>query len=477
MRAKLALFLTLTTGAVAASQGPPPTAARIVGVVFDSVRFRPMAGAQVRVDTTSLVTTTDADGRFRFDSVPPGERWLRVDAPVVDTLGIMLRSTSMQLRAGETRATELATPTPESFVQRFCGAAWRARGPAALMGRVRDAESGNPAIGVKVSLVWYEIETTAGLRKAPRVREAIVGPDGTYRICGLPAELEGRAQVIRGTLTSGDVPIAFGSDVLALRSMSIAGPDDVIAVAPATDSGGAAGPPPPPRVLGSARLTGRVLDKVRQPIAGARVQLEGTARAIDTRANGEFTLDSLPPGTQTVSVRKLGYAPAEVAVDLASRDTRSVTLEMGDFVPVLETVRVSAERERALDGVGYQRRKRVGSGWYLDGRELEGHKASLHFSDVLRTAPGILIQRGAGDRQYITSARDPANGCVAIWIDGSPWQQMQPGDVDDFVRPYELAAIEVYSPMSTPSEYQQLKRGNCSTVVVWTERRLDRIKR
>ena len=99
-------------------------------------------------------------------------------------------------------------------MERFCGAAWRARGPTALMGRVRDAESGNPAVGAKVSLVWYEIDVASGpIRRSPRVREATVGPDGIYRICGLPAELKGRAQVIRGGLTSGDVPVTFGADV------------------------------------------------------------------------------------------------------------------------------------------------------------------------------------------------------------------------------------------------------------------------
>lgn len=441
-----------------------------------------MSGARIRLDTTSHATITDGDGRFRLDSIPPGEHYLRVDYPVLDTLGILLRTTTMTLHAGETRVAQMGTPSPESLVQRFCSEAWRARGPAALMGKVRDAESGNPAVGVKVSLVWYEIEMAGTLRRAPRVREAVVAPDGIYRICGLPAQLDGKAQVIRGNLTSGDVPISFGEDVLALRSMSIAEPDAVIAAAPPPDSsaapGRAAAPqaPQPPRLVGTARLTGRILNKVRQPIVGARVQLEGTTRAVDTRADGEFTLDSLPPGTQTVMVRKLGFAPIESAVDLVSRNTKTVTLQLDDFVPVLETVRVNAQRERSLDNVGFARRKRIGSGWYLDGQELEGRKQSLNFSDVLRVAPGIVIQR-SGDRQYIASSRDPMNGCVSVWIDGSQWQQLEPGDIDDFVRPHELAAIEVYSPTTTPAEYQGISRGNCSTVVVWTVRRLDRIKR
>ncbi len=442
-----------------------------------------MAGARIRVDTTDLVAIADGDGRFRIDGIPPGQHHLRVEHPIIDTLGIALRSPTLTYGANDPKVAELATPSPEVLVERLCSAAWRARGPAALMGRVREADSGNPALGAKVSLLWYELEATNALRRVPRVREAAIGPDGTYRICGLPAELEGRVQVVRGALTSGDVAIKFGQNILALRSMSIVA-DEVIAPAPqrvatpaaaATDSANPSVPAVAPnRMPRTARLTGRVLNRASQPIVGARVQLEGTARAADTRGNGEFVLDSLPPGTQTVTVRKLGYAPTELAVDLSSRTTSAITLAMDDFVPVLETVRVSAQRERALDAVGFARRKRVGNGWYMDGRELSNRNAQ-YFSDVLRAAPGIRIQQQGG-RQFITSSRDPINGCVNVWIDGTQWQQMEPGDIDDFVKPSELAAIEVYSSSTTPAEYEGQRRGSCTTVVVWTVRRLDRKK-
>ena len=51
---------------------------------------------------------------------------------------------------------------------------------------------------------------------------------------------------------------------------------------------------------------------------------------------------------------------------------------------------------------------------------------------------------------------------------------MEPGDVDDFVKPYEIAAVEVYSATMTPAEYSTAGRGSCSTIVAWTSRRLDR---
>lgn len=72
----------------------------------------------------------------------------------------------------------------------------------------------------------------------------------------------------------------------------------------------------------------------------------------------------------------------------------------------------------------------------------------------------------------LASSRDP-NGCVSVWIDGTQWQQLEPGDIDDFVKPYELAAIEIYSSSMTPAEFQR-GGSSCMTVVAWTLRRLDR---
>ena len=93
---------------------------------------------------------------------------------------------------------------------------------------------------------------------------------------------------------------------------------------------------------------------------------------------------------------------------------------------------------------------------------------------MLRSAPGIRIQPAGNGRQVVTSTRDPVNGCVNIWVDGSQWQQLEPGDVDDFVKPYELGAIEVYSGTNTPAEYQPVGRSGCTTIVAWTKRKLDR---
>ena len=63
--------------------------------------------------------------------------------------------------------------------------------------------------------MWYDPDPPglpANLRvtkKAPRVREATVGADGTYRLCGLPRAYEGKLQAQRkdGGATA-EVPVA-----------------------------------------------------------------------------------------------------------------------------------------------------------------------------------------------------------------------------------------------------------------------------
>lgn len=382
---------------------------------------------------------------------------------MLDTLGIALRSPVDTYVAGGTLVAELALPSPETIIPMFCSPAWRARGPAALVGKVREADTGVPATNAKVSLVWYELDVSGGVRRAPRVREVTVGADGLYRFCGLPAQLEGKLQVLRGTLTSGDIPIAFGHDLLMLRSMSIA---PAVATTVPGDTAKAAAPV----LIGNARLVGRVVNNAGRPLSGARVQIEGTTRVATSRANGDFVLDSLPAGTQSVSVRLLGYAPVEQPVELSSLEPRNVTIRLADFVPMLEAVRVTAQRERALDQVGFSRRKRSGLGHFLDGDQINTN--ALNFSDVVRIAPGIRVVP-VGQRNMITSARDP-NGCVAVYIDGTMWQQLEPGDIDDFVKPHELAALEIYNATNTPAEFTSARQGSCMTIVAWTVRRLDR---
>jgi hypothetical protein len=270
-------------------------------------------------------------------------------------------------------------------------------------------------------------------------------------------------------VSSGEVPAEVTNGFLALRAFSVAAHQTVVEVM--GDSGKVK------RVAkGTASVRGRVIDKKGQPLRDARVMLQGGGQVVLTRANGTFELDSLPSGTQALSVRKLGYSVTEVPVELASAQTATANVTMSDAVPLLETMRIEATEDKALSDLGYLQRKKTGMGYFMDGNMI--NHESLTFSDVMRIAPGLRVQPTGDGRTYvITDARNAGNGCVNFYVDGTLWQQMTPGDIDDYVRPAELVAVEVYHGSETPPQFSPPGQSGCATIVAWTQARVSTLNR
>jgi hypothetical protein len=452
---------------------PVPTTGYLQGVAIDSIHGTPLVGALIQLEGSDRAGITDSLGRFLVDSIKPGSYKIGVDHPILDTLGITLSTEPVTITLNEVTRFVVAVPSGEFLAARFCTPARRNLGPGVLVGRVREPDSENAAIGARVSLVWYDPDPpdVAGIsvkvKKAPRVREATVGADGTYRLCGLPEKYEGKLMAQRKDGgTTAEVAISQDEGVLSLRSMSVA----PLTAASAVDTGAAGAA----RARGSARVTGRVTNKAGAPVAGARVGLVGGSASTRTKANGEFILDSLPAGTQAIEVRQLGYAPTEKPVELSSRTPARVDVQMGAYVPELTAVQVVSTRDQGLERVGFTTRKRSGaSGYFMTPEQIESRKA-IQFTDLMTTVPGIRVQ-GTMGRMSISSTRMAGRaGCVTIFVDGSKWQQLEAGDLDSFIKPDEVAAIEVYqSGSSMPVEYTTTG-ADCSSVIVWTKQNVNR---
>jgi hypothetical protein len=454
----------------------PPTTGFLQGVAMDSIHADPLIGALIQVEGTGRIGITDSLGRFLVDSIAPGTHRVLVDHPLLDTLGISMVTPPMSFAANQVTQTVIAVPGGEFLANLFCPAARRTLGPGALVGRVREPDSDSAAVGARVSIVWYDPDPPglpsalrAANKKPPRVREATVGTDGTYRLCGLPEKYEGKLQAQRkdGGATA-EVPVTQEEGLIALRSMSVAA---LPAVAAGTGRDSAAMRRVP---RGSARVFGRVVNKNGAPVPNARVGLMGTSAAALTKANGEFVLDSLPAGTQALVVRQLGYRPTEVPVDLSSRAAARVTVRLGEFVPELSAVEVVSRREEGLQKVGFLDRKRTSAGGYFIGPDQLEKRNAQRFTDVLRTTPGLRVTEQNG-QATVEPTRSAQGGCVTFYVDGAPWQQLDAGDLDTFVRPDEVAAVEVYSGASIPPQFTTPGQ-SCSAVVVWTKTRVQRRK-
>jgi hypothetical protein len=164
------------------------TTAYLQGVAVDSIHGEPLIGAAIQLEGTDRLAITDSLGRFVVDSIKPGNYKVLVDHDILDTLGISLSTAPMEFVANNVTRVVIAVPSPDFLASRFCTPARRALGPGVLVGRVREPDSPKAAVGARVSFVWFDPDPPAvagvpiKIKKQPRVREATVSEDGTYRL-------------------------------------------------------------------------------------------------------------------------------------------------------------------------------------------------------------------------------------------------------------------------------------------------------
>jgi Carboxypeptidase regulatory-like domain/TonB-dependent Receptor Plug Domain len=468
---------TRSDSAAGADAAAAVAVASLAGVVYDSLHEQPLADAVVMLEGTQMGARTSNLGLFTIDSIPPGSYRVRVRHVLLDSIGIQMLTNEFPLGAGDERTVQLAIPSPASLVAVSCPAARRALGPSAVIGRLLDADTDKPVAGARVSVAWLQMSINAGLRKVPITREALSAPDGVYRICGLPAELEGTLQAINKGIQTAEVRLKFEGQPLIVQGLKIGNANTVTTAANDSLAKGAkpegTGPSFSAPVLqtGSALLSGRVLNAAGQPMKGARVDVTGTPGHTLTSDAGEFSLDSLPSGTQSVVARQIGYAPVEKAVELSTRSPARVSITMSQPAQVLATVVVKADRDVGLDKVGFTQRKKSGLGSYLTADDIMKRGPNL-LTDVFRTVPGLRVTPSGTD-YVVESSRNVTSGCVKYFVDGAVWDAIYPGDVDRLVPPWEISAIEVYNGASTPAQFQWAGQSSCTAVVIWTKSRTD----
>ena len=470
---RIALFAAAVTFAPRVTVAQATGFASLTGSVIDSVHgVIPLVGATVKVGTTNRQAVTDANGRFQIDSIPPGAHSLTLVHPLLDTLNVLIATRPVPMQAGTPLAVELAVPSATRVIEIHCAPAWRARGPSALVGRVLDADNDTPLVGAKVSLVWNQLSLTT-LKKEPVVRQATVAADGSYKICGLPAGIDGNVQAeFTGRKTAEVRVVMDEATPLGFQSLRIG---TVVAVVPADTTPAAPGSPAraatadsgPPKLKGPARLTGRVINAAGAPIANARVDVQGTGNATLTRQDGSFGFGELPSGTQALVVRQLGFEPVETAVELSGRAPKNVTVTMAKPARVLDPVAVTATKAAVAEQVGFDRRKKIGFGYFMDTKAIDERQAT-RVTDLFRSVPSLRVVP-AGMDYVVESARDAQGGCVRYVVDGSPYQSMFPGDVDRLIPPHDLAAVEVYTGSNTPAEFQGAGSSSCTTIVMWSK--------
>lgn len=334
------------------------------------------------------------------------------------------------------------------------------------MGAVRDATDGKPRIGAQVLLDWAVV-TVVGkrLQTTPQHARATTDSSGAFLLCGVPGGTTISAHAAQGAAQSGTVSVHIPIGGIARR-------DFMLAVA--TDTGLTTNP-------GANAPSGTAFGVVRaengHPVPGAQIAMAGTKLPpVVSDATGHYRLSGLPAGTQSLYARRVGFLAQTRAVDLRAGVPARVDFTLESGAVVLDSIRVIAQRVSGnIRMEGFERRRREGFGYFTTEKQIR-ERAPIDVYDILRTVPGIQVEYAEDGSTHVISTRGmPAfasistNGACSIkfFIDGVP--------VDDisFVRPREIAGVEVY-PAGTvsPIEFGD-PTTNCGEVLLWTRTGVD----
>lgn len=230
-------------------------------------------------------------------------------------------------------------------------------------------------------------------------------------------------------------------------------------------------------------------------VVGALVHIDSAGIETRTDGSGAFRLGAVPSGAIRIELRRVGYRP----IDLRLQVRPGRTVHLPDSVlrleplgaVLLDTTIVEGEpTSRTLDGF-YERRLR-GIGSFLTRHEWESIADPAQLTDILQRMPGIDVspnpnylkpvrQVGGVDildqRRWIVQTNRGGgvtlrgSACVpAVYVDGSYFGPLGDMDVDDLTPVAHVEAIEVYRGGSQiPVEFNG-PGAACGVIVVWTKR-------
>lgn len=477
--ATVAWMISLATvHAEARGQATPPVA-RVTGTVYDSMAMRPLTGAVVQLALVPAPGTiasirsfiTDSLGRFDFATVLPGTYLLGYQHVAVDSLGLQSPLQRIDVRTAREVRAPMSVPSMRAIIRTVCGRDGAKDSLSVLIGTVRHARSGTALPGAFVSLRWGEVVLgrDGAMQRSTPIVDVFANDEGWYTAC-VPGDVPMTVRATHQNDLSGNVELGVPVHAVLRRDIYV-GAAEAVMVAGDT---AATGRSREERIVESGRgqLRGIVRSLDGEPIPGARVGLlSGKGEAV-TNASGEFVLRALPLGSHTIEARAIGFIPGQVIADIVDFEQKRAEFMLLDVSAyLLDTIRVAAVRRLdASAREGFERRRRGGSGYFLDESVLDTIKA-ISFRDLVRRVPSIRFTRGSrvdnSWDEHIEFMSGQGGPCLpAIYLDGARLIN-EKTDLDLLVHPAVVRRIEAYHRgVAVPAEFASNR--DCGVLAIWT---------
>ncbi len=162
----------------------------------------------------------------------------------------------------------------------------------------------------------------------------------------------------------------------------------------------------------TGKLTGTVTDKeTGKPVAGVQVRIEGTTLGDLTKDNGKFFIISVPPGTYTVSARRISYQTVNTEnVNITIDVTRELNITMQASSQTLAAVTVQAQQTPLVE------RGQVGSNTTITAEQIAALPVTS-IAGVLALQPGF--QEIAANTNVISLAEEQRSTTSPIRVRGA----------------------------------------------------------
>ena len=215
-------------------------------------------------------------------------------------------------------------------------------------------------------------------------------------------------------------------------------------------------------------VSGIVRDSSGAPIPEADVAIASAHLLTRTNNAGQFVLRKVDAGQSELSVRRLGYSPRSVQIDVQPTTNDTIVVVLAAQALELPGVAVNDQTKRRLLWIEdfYRRRAQGIGGTYYTRDDIDARHVS-RLSDVLRDAPGIrfIRSRGGSGIRFDAAASLRRDCLPQYWVDG---QRVMNLEIDD-LSARDIEGIELYNgPSSTPSQFSQGAVTTCGTVVIWS---------
>lgn len=466
---KAGVLLVMAAAHIATAQATDsarrPAIGGVSGVVRDSVAQMPLPGATVQLYAVNdparfvLTATSDVYGQFAFPRIPRGQYKLGFFHPLLDSLGVQVPVKDVVIGT-ETVTTELAIPSAKRLRNAFCAArADYDSSSAVIVGVVKNARDNSAVSRATVAASWREYSFgKKGVQTTMPHVVATTGENGWFALCNVPTAGTVALIANNGSDSTQMIEVAVSPDKFVRTELFIGG-----------------------RAL-AGRLSGIVVTEVdNRPIPGAMISIvDGPdARA---NANGEWAINEAPTGTRMVEVRAIGFYPERRKVNIVG-GTEPIRFALSTLKSVLDTVKVKAARLSTRDKTGFEDRRHNGPGRYMTSSVI-AKRSPTFISDIFRGISGIRIGFASDtlatdmaiavesdalsntDRRILMRGISGDWCAAAIYLDGMHYPGLSAEDIDAFLRPDQVAGIEVYSEASVPNEFRQERTG-CGSIVIW----------